>query len=482
MRVFVFDFLKKRSFKMHSGWTLKLALAGCVLLFHLACCSSVQADAVAKRPNVVFIIADDLGWTDLGCFGSDFYQTPYIDALAEQGMRFTSAYASPNCAPTRACLLSGQYTPRHGIYTVLTGERGRAEHRQLIPPATETVLSTDIPTWAQRVNQAGYFTAHLGKWHLGDPPTHGPQQHGFDVNVAGFRAGHPPAGYFAPYEMPTIEDGPDGEYLTDRLVDETLQLLRDNHERPFFIYLPFYSPHTPIQAKEQDIEIFRNRPPGEHHHHATYAAMIHTIDRGVGRIMHELKELGVDDNTIVIFYSDNGPHERYSTPRPLRAGKGSLYEGGVRVPLIVRWPGVTKPGSECDVPVHHVDFYPTFLEMTGAKAASSHTLDGLSFVPLLRSGGEGRLDREAIFWHFPGYLQGYLPNQRWRTTPAGAMRAGDWKLIEYFEDGRLELYNLANDLSEQHNLAEEHPEIRDKLHAKMKAWRQELQAPMPTQR
>lgn len=451
----------------------------CLLVVLLMACG---VSGEQRQPNFVFIFADDLGWTDLGCYGSDFYRTPHIDALAAQGMKFTSAYASPNCAPTRACLMTGQYTPRHGIYTVSTGARGRAEHRQLIPPDTETDLPLDIPTWPERLRDAGYFTAHLGKWHLGDPPTHGPEQQGFDVNVAGFRAGTPPGGYFPPYRNPYLPDGPDGEYLTDRLTDDAIQLIREHHDKPFFIYLSHYAPHTPIQAKEQDIAYYRSLPPGENHNHATYAAMIHALDQGVGRIMRTLKELDIDDNTIVIFYSDNGPHMRFSNPSPLRGGKGELYEGGIRVPLIIHWPNVTEPGSICHEPVQHIDFYPTFLEITGTPVLETHVVDGVSLVPLLRNAGDGRLQRDALFWHFPGYLQGVLPDQRWRLTPATAMRARDWKLIEFFEDGRLELYNLADDLGEQHNLAEEYPQIRDNLHAKMRAWRQALKAPMPTQK
>jgi arylsulfatase A-like enzyme len=458
------------------SWKHRIALACLLVIFGV----SFAADGADRPPNVVFIMADDLGWTDVGCFGSDYHHTPHIDALAASGMKFTSAYASPNCAPTRACLMSGQYTPRHGIYTVQTGARGEAKDRKLIPAANKTVLSLDIPTWAELVREAGYFTAHLGKWHLGDPPRHGPRQQGFDVNVAGFRAGTPPGGYFVPYRNPHLPDGPEGEYLTDRLVDETIKLIHDHWQRPFFIYLPHYAPHTPIQAKEEIIAKYQQREPGEHHDNARYAAMIYSVDEGVGRIMATLKELEIDDHTIVIFYSDNGVHERFSNAQPLRAGKGSLYEGGVRVPLIVRWPGVTEPGSVCDEPVQHVDFYPTFLEITGGTTPPDHVIDGQSFVPLLKSGGEGRLDREAIFWHFPGYLEGYLQNQQWRTTPATAMRARDWKLIEYFEDGRVELYHLSDDISEQHDLASELPAKRDALHSKMIAWRKVIAAPLPS--
>lgn len=446
---------------------------GMILACFMFCCFTGSHALSDRPPNIVFIVADDLGWSDLTCYGSDFHQTPHIDALAAEGMRFTSAYASPNCAPTRACLMSGQYSPRHGIYTVSSGERGPQQRFQFKPVQNETVLSLDIPTWAERVREAGYFTAHVGKWHLGNPPTHGPQQQGFDVNIGGYHLGRPRGGYFSPYRNPALEDGPDGEYLTDRLVDETLNLIRAHRQKPFFIYLPHYAPHTPIQAKEEDIAYFANRPVGEHHRNVRYAAMIRSVDQGVGRIMALLKELNLDDHTIVIFYSDNGHNGRASNSHLLRGAKGMLYEGGVRVPLIVRWPGVVQPGSVCDEPVQHVDFYPTFLEITGAQPAPSHVLDGLSMLPLLQSAGQARLERDAIFWHFPGYLGG-------RLSPATAMRARDWKLIEFFEDGgTLELYNLAQDIGEQRNLADQMPEKRDALHALMLQWRRHVNAPMP---
>jgi len=451
-----------------------------LLVLSLLIGSMVHADE--RPPNVVFIVADDLGWTDLGAFGSDFHQTPHIDALAQQGMKFTSAYASPNCAPTRACLMSGQYTPRHGVYTVGSPFRGQAEHRKLVPPHHRVTLPPGTTTWAAQVKKAGYFTAHLGKWHLGNPPQSGPETHGFDVNIAGFEVGTPPGGYFVPYRNPYLQDGPEGEYLTDRLVEEAVTLIRENHDKPFFIYLPHYAPHTPIQAKPEDIELYELRQRGENHRHPVYAAMIHSVDEGVSRIMATLQELGIDDHTIVIFYSDNGPHQRFSNAVPLRDGKGTLYEGGIRVPLIIRWPGVTVPGAVCDEPVHHIDFSPTFLDIAGVSEPDNHVLDGRSLLPLLRQGGEGRLDREAIYWHKPGYLEAYMPDRRWRLTPATAMRARDWKLIEFFEDGRLELYNLKEDIGEQNDLAESMPQVRDRLHAKMRAWREELNALMPTEK
>ncbi len=452
-----------------------------IVLAVLICGQLARADEAPsdRPPNVVLIVADDLGWTDLACYGSDYHRTPHLDALAARGMRFTAAYASPNCAPTRACLMTGQYTPRHGIYTVNTGARGRAAHRRLILAETRTQLPPELPTWADLLAEAGYFLGHIGKWHLGDPPTHGPEQHGFHVNVAGFRVGTPPGGYFPPYRNPYLEDGPAEEYLTDRLVDEAIAQIHQHRKRPFVIYLPHYAPHTPIQAPPELEKDYQDRPAGQHHQHAAYAAMIDSVDQGVGRILATLKDLELDQKTVVMFYSDNGGHQRFTSAHPLRGGKGMLYEGGVRVPLIVHWPGVTEPGSVCDEPVQHVDFFPTFLEIAGVESPADHPVDGLSFVPLLRSGGRGRLDREAIFWHFPGYLQGYLPGQRWRTTPAAAMRAGDWKLLEFFEDGRLELYHLADDLGEQQDLSDQHPQKRDALHAKMLQWRQELNAPMP---
>ncbi len=455
-----------------------LAAVGCAV-------SGGPSRAIAGRrpPNVVFIFIDDMGWRDVGFMGSRYYETPNIDKLAGQGMVFTNAYSNaPNCAPARACLLSGWYGPRHGVYTVDSSERGQSKFRKLIPIENTTVLDPKIVTIAEAIKRAGYVSASIGKWHLGSDPQSGPKARGFDVNVAGFSAASPPGGYFAPYKNRELPDGPPREYLTDRLTDEALKFIEANKDRPFFLYLPHYAVHTPLQAKAELIEKYKKKAGSNGQDNATYAAMIESTDQGVGRIMAKLDELNLADNTIVFFFSDNGGVKGITSNEPLRGGKGMLYEGGIREPTIVRWPGVTRLGSTCGEPVIGIDFYPTILEMTGAPKPAGKVLDGVSIVPLLK--GAKSLTREAIFWHFPAYLQGKAEGARdphFRTRPAAAVRAGDWKLIEYFEDGALELYNLRDDIGEQKNLAETLPEKAKELHKLMLAWRKTLNAPVPTE-
>jgi arylsulfatase A-like enzyme len=428
-----------------------------------------------------------MGWRDLGCCGSTYYETPNIDRLASQGMIFTDAYScGPNCAPTRASLMSGQYTPRHGIVTVGNSDRGPAHLRKLIPIENKTVLDAKITTIAEALKPAGYVSASMGKWHLGNDPGHGPVGQGFDLNVGGYEAGHPRS-YFSPYKNPELMDGPEGEYLTDRLTDEALKFIEANRDKPFFLYLPHYAVHTPIRAKKDMITKYKAKQPSNGQGNPTYAAMIESTDQGVGRIMAKLDKLGLTDETIVIFSSDNGGVGGYkelgikggeiTSNAPLRGGKGMLYEGGIRVPMFVRWPGVVKPGSRCDAPVITIDFYPTLLEIAGTPRPAKQVLDGRSIVPLLK--GAGSLKRQAIFWHFPAYLQG--SGGTWRTTPAGAVRQGKWKLLEFFENGRLELYNLERDIGEKNDLARISPEKTKKLHNLLRNWRKSVSARVPTE-
>ena len=434
-----------------------------------------------RPPNIVFFLVDDLGWKDVGFMGSDYYETPHIDQLASEGMVFTNAYANaPNCAPTRACLMSGQYTPRHGVYTVGNPDRGESKNRRLIPTPNKMTLDTDIVTLAEALSAAGYVSASMGKWHLGTDPAHGPLAQGFDVNIAGHSAGSPRS-YFSPYRNPFLPDGPEGEHLTDRLIDEAVAFIEAHREGPFFLYLPFYAVHTPLQAKAELIAKYEQKPGSNGQHHPTYAGMVENTDTGIGRVLETLDRLDLTDETVVIFFSDNGGYGPATSMAPLRGSKGMLYEGGIRVPMIVRWPGRVKPGGQSDTPVIGVDFYPTLLEIAGLPAPADQPLDGLSLLPLLT--GDGAMaPREALFWHFPAYLQRYAGIEGpWRTTPAGAVRAGDWKLIEFFEDGRLELYHLAEDIGERRNLAEHMPEKRQELYELMLQWRRELQAPVPTE-
>jgi arylsulfatase A-like enzyme len=445
--------------------------------------STLQARIGRKQPNIVLVFIDDMGWRDVGFMGSRYYETPNIDRLAGQGMVFTNAYANgPNCAPSRACLLSGQYTPRHGVYTVGTSSRGPSKLRKLIPIANTTVLDWKIVTIAEAIKPAGYVSASIGKWHLGNDPQFGPIGQGFDVNVGGYSAGSPAKGYFVPYNNPELPDGPPGEYLTDRLTHEALNFIQTNRDKPFFLYLPHYAVHTPLQAKGELINKYKKKTGSHGQSNPTYAAMIESTDQGVGRIMDKLDELGLRDNTVVFFFSDNGGVKGITSNEPLRGGKGMLYEGGIREPMFVRWPGVVKAGTICDTPIIGIDLYPTILEMTGVPKPRGKLLDGRSIVPLLK--GRKSLNRKALFWHFPAYLQGKAEGARdpyFRTRPGAAVRAGDWKLIEYFEDGALELYDLKDDISEQNNLVEVMPEKTAELHRLMLAWRKAVDAPVPTE-
>ena len=433
-----------------------------------------------KRPNIIFFLIDDLGWKDVGFMGSSYYETPNIDKLAKEGVYFTNAYANaPNCAPTRACLMSGQYSPRIGIYTVGSSERGGSRFRKLVPTPNNTILAKDNVTFVEVLKQAGYSCASMGKWHLGEDPETGPIGQGFDINVGGNTAGHPKS-YFSPYKNPNLKDGPEGEYLTDRLTDEAIGFIEKSRQCPFFLYLPHYAVHTPIQAQEKLIEKYKQKLGDEIHNNPVYAAMIESTDIGIGRIIAKLEELELTENTIVVFTSDNGGHGAVTSMSPLRGSKGMLYEGGIRGPLIVKWPGKVTPGGICEEPVITLDFYPTILSMAECYVPADKTIDGLDLVPLLTENQP--LKRNALFWHFPAYLETYVGESPWRTTPAGAIRMDDWKLIEFFEDGTLELYNLKDDISESNNLADMYPDKLKELHQVMLKWRQAVNAPVPTEK
>lgn len=440
---------------------------------------AVEASSITQKPNIVFFFIDDMGWTDVGFMGSDNHETPHIDKLAAEGLVFTSAYAAaPNCAPSRACLMSGQYTPRHGIYTVGDPKRGNHSQRKLEPTPNKTVLGDDFITIAESLHTNGYVSASMGKWHLGADPT----TQGFDVNIAGKEWGSPSGGgYHSPYKYPNLVNKDPGEYLTDRLTAEACKFIEANKDGPFFLYLTHYAVHTPIQGRADLVKKYEAKPKPEHHKNAKYAAMVESVDHSVRDVLAKLEELELVDRTIVLFFSDNGGYLGATSNYPLRGGKGMLYEGGIREPMIVRWPGITKPGTKCDEPVIGVDFYPTLLEVTGTTPPKDYTLDGTSFARLLAS-PEASLARNAIFWHFPCYLQGSGDPHGgpFRTTPAGAIRQGDWKLIEWFETGRQELYNLSDDLSEKNDLSKSNSDKRQELYEAMLAWRERVNAPVPT--
>jgi arylsulfatase A-like enzyme len=430
-----------------------------------------------KRPNIIFFLIDDLGWKDVGFMGSNYYETPNIDKLASEGVHFTNAYANaPNCAPTRACLMSGQYSPRHGIFTVGTSERGESRFRKLVPTPNNTILHKDNITFVEILQQAGYTNASIGKWHLGKGKKTGPLGQGFDVNIGGNTAGAPKS-YFSPYKNPDLTDGPKGEYLTDRLTDEAIDFIQQNKDNPFFLYLPHYAVHTPIQAQEKLIQKYKQKQADENHNNPIYAAMIESTDTGIGRILDKLKEFKIEENTIIIFTSDNGGHGAITSMAPLRGSKGMLYEGGIREPLVVKWQGNVSPGTVCHEPVITLDFYPTILSMADCELPADKVIDGVDLVPLLCRNDP--LKRDTLYWHFPAYLQTFVHDSPWRITPAGAIRKGDWKLIEFFEDGVLELYNLKDDISESINLEKQFPEKAQELHDQMKEWRKRLNAPVP---
>jgi arylsulfatase A-like enzyme len=349
----------------------------------------------------------------------------------------------------------------------------------VIPTENHHQLDLEKITLAETLKANGYKTIHLGKWHLGDTPEYYPEHQGFDVNIAGNKAGKPNT-YFSPYGLPNLVDGPPGEYLTDRLTSEAIGFMEENRKAPFFVYMAYHSVHTPLQAKDSLVQKYIPRPHDNGQYDPYYAAMIETLDHNVGRILESLLKLKLEENTIVVFYSDNGAMPAVAPDKPLRGFKGTLYEGGIRVPLIIKCPG--KPGGiTSQVPVIGTDLYPTLLDLAGLTAPKNYPLDGTSLRPILE--GSGTIDRDALFWHFPVYLQGeYGMNQVYRTTPVGAVRMGDYKLLEFFEDGHLELYDLRNDLGEQYNLAMQYPEKTKELMQEMLLWRKELKVPYPLEK
>ena len=447
--------------------------------------------APRKRvPNFVFILVDDLGWADCGCYGSTFHETPNIDALAKRGVRFTNAYAAaPVCTATRASIMTGKWPARlHNTGANLppipapdgrypSPDRKGPPWAELVVPRPNGILHLGEVTIAEALKSHGYATASIGKWHLGEEAEY-PEYQGFDFNVGGFNKGST-SSHFSPYGIPTLADGPEGEYLADRLTREAESFIEQHRDAPFFLYLSHYAVHTPIEAKEGYVEYFEPKAdPDEGQRNPEYAAMIRSVDDSVGRIAAKLEALDIAENTVVIVMSDNGGmpctpgDELLTSNAPLRAGKGSLYEGGIRTPMIVVWPGETQQGGTCDTAVSSVDFYPTMLEMAGLADVPRHESDGISFVPALK--GE-TLARDTLFWHFPSYVKGF---PEYFTSPCAAIRQGDLKLIKFFE-GRAELYDLAADLGETNDLADVRPEAARTMEAELDAWLEEIQAQMP---
>ena len=432
-----------------------------------------RAQSPSRPPNIIFILIDDMGWMDLSCQGSSFFETPNIDRLASQGMRFTNAYAAcPVCSPTRAAFQTGKYPARLHLTDWIPGHK-RPWAKLKVPDFHQELPLEEI-TIAEVLKPLGYATAAIGKWHLGGEGFL-PENQGYDLNVGGYSAGSPRS-YFSPYMNPKLPDGPESEFLVDRLMDESIKFIEKNKDRPFFLYLPNYAVHQPIDAKPAVVEHYRQklgttptRPDTQTN--PIYAALIQGVDENVGRLLKTLDDLHLADNTLVVFTSDNGGlmAPGPTSNAPLRGGKGMLYEGGIREPLIVRWPGVIRPASTSDAPVITCDFFPTFVELTGSPNAPKDNIDGVSLMPLLKESGS--LNRDALFWHYPHYHRG---------MPGGAIRDGDWKLIEFYQDGRLELYNLKDDPSEEHNLATDRPAVASRLHHKLADWRDSVHADMPT--
>ncbi|MGD9126086.1 MAG: sulfatase [Planctomycetia bacterium] len=412
-----------------------------------------------EKPNFVFILVDDMGWRGLGCYGSTFYETPRIDQLAAEGVKFTDAYSACHvCSPTRASIVTGQYPARLHLTDFL---RGRKEpFAKLRQPKMNMHLPLETTSIAEALKPLGYTTAAIGKWHLGRKKGQQPLDHGFDHAFANA----PGKGtMFWPYGMPKV-DGVKGQYLTDHLTDEAIKFIDKNRNRPFFLYLSYYAVHNKVEGKADRIKRYEAKPKGKWQKNATFAAMTDSVDENVGRVLDALKEQKLDDRTVVIFMSDNGPLRSSSCPRPLRDHKGTLFEGGIRVPMIVKWPGVTAPGTVSDEPVISTDFFPTILEMAGGKAQD---VDGKSLVPLLKQ--DEAFDRGPIYWHYPHYSNHRMP-------PGGVIRDGDYKLIELYEDGSLQLYNLKEDIGEKHNLVNKMPEKAKAMQAKLEAWRKSVGA------
>jgi arylsulfatase A-like enzyme len=444
-----------------------------VVLLELS--SGLGAAADAPRPNIVFILADDLGAVDLGCYGSKYHKTPNLDRLATQGVRFTQAYAAaPVCSPTRAAIMTGKYPARLNLTDWLPGRPDAPEHKLLRPPIHMELPAAEA-TIAQILKKAGYATAHMGKWHLGGAGFE-PEKRGFDINIGGDHGGQPPS-YFAPYrgkgkrDLPGLEKATDGEYLTDRLTTEAEKFIDANRDKPFFLYMPHFAVHTPLQAKADMIAKYQPGKAGSQGNQI-YAAMLESMDESVGRILKKLDDLKLSERTIVIFTSDNGgqaivgggKNQPPTFNGPLREGKGFLYEGGIRVPLIVKWPGTSKAGTTIAEPVYSVDFLPTLVDACGVPNATK--VDGMNLTTLFK--GES-LKRDALYWHYPHYHSG---------KPSGAIRAGDWKMIEFYENDRRELFDLKKDPGEGRNLALDRPEVVTEMADKLAAWRTNVGARM----
>ncbi len=438
--------------------------------------SYISALTAVEAPNIVLINIDDLGWTDLSCNGSNYYETPNIDKLKSSGIWFSQAYAgAANSAPSRACMLTGQNTPRHGIYTVSPADRGKKELRKLVSFPNRESLPDGFQILPKVLKQAGYQTYHVGKWHV----TSNPLECGIDKNIGGNHSGHPKS-YFPPYKNPDLQDGDDGEFLTDRLGDEAVRLIRQSEKnKPYFLYYATYAVHAPLQAPKELVEKYKMKKGDKAHNNPVYAALVEVMDRNVGKVLDAIRQSGQAENTLIVFTSDNGGVYNFSRQWPLRAGKGSFYEGGIRVPMIIYQPGMFEKREVSDVSVSQMDLFPTFVELAGISDKTL-LLDGQSLVSLLKEKKDAYLKERSLYWHFPAYLEGgnsETKDKLFRSRPVSVIRKREWKLIENYEDGSLELYNLKKDLGENNNLAGTYPEILDDLKKELEGWKKELKAP-----
>jgi arylsulfatase A len=504
--------MKKNVYELH----VRLGILGLVPLV-LSGCSNEEK---AEKPNVIFFLVDDLGWRDLGCYGSSFYETPNIDRFADEGVRFTSAYSACHVSsPTRASILTGKYPATLHLTDWLPGRDNYPFQRLANPPFNQHLPFEEI-TLAEALKEVGYTTGIYGKWHLGEDPST-PLAHGFDVRVP---TGEFNRKYYAPFNIMGI-DCKDDDYLTDRLTDEALAFIDNNKERPFFLYLSHFAVHNPLEGREDLVEKYKQKlgrmpvmegPPyvlegnpddphpvsqeearmlikrkeydgfidlpnrlikiKQNQDNEVFAAMVESMDQSFGRVIAKVKELGLDDNTIIIFFSDNGGRANGTSTNsstsnlPLRGAKGWLYEGGIRVPLIVRWPDHNKQGFICDEPVTSIDFYPSILDMIGCPVPGEQEIEGVSIVPLLN--GKKKLNRDAIYWHFPHY------SNHGRQSPGGAIRKGDYKLIEYYENYTVQLFNIKEDIGEQNDISGSNPDIVNELRTMLHNWRESVNAQM----
>lgn len=480
------------------------------------CGGSLQAAEGPRKPNIVLIFADDLGWKDVGYQGTDFMETPRIDRLAKEGMVFTNAYAAAgNCAPSRACMISGTYTPRHHVFAVGSTDRGPKQLQRLIPIPNKSGLAKSNVTFADALKANGYATGMFGKWHLAGRDGAAPLEQGFDAFRDTYRGGggaeEAESKEEAEDEDAPAEAGGKGKKGAKKaagkaapsgnpkgmetVAADAVAFVEANKDRPFFLYLPHHSVHAPLESHAETLARFQAKKPGEQHRDAKLAACLYDFDATIGKVLQKLADLGLEKDTLVVFTSDNGSPQ-FGSQEPLRGNKGAYYEGGVRVPMVVRWPGVVTPGSTSETPVVNLDFFPTFLAAAGASVPEGKVLDGESLLPLLK--GEGKLARESIFWHFPGYLDAPVARGRdpvFRTRPVSVIRKGDWKLLLYHEEWQLdggrgalaenravELYNLRDDLGERNDLSRTQTAKRDELLDDLLAWQQRTDAPLPTRK